>query len=452
MNFSFPHQVLWLYDQFQANNYELYLVGGCVRDMLLARDIHDYDFATNATPEEMMRFLTLTTAKLIPTGLSHGTLTVLYQDEAMEVTTYRLETAYIDHRRPDHVIFTRDLISDLSRRDFTINAMAYHPQYGLVDPFGGQEDLNRKIIRCVGNSEQRLEEDALRILRALRFAFTLHFTLNSECEAALKKQAPLLTHISKERIRDEWNQMLLSDTKQLLRKCRDSGVLSYIIPQITMIESLTQENPWHFTDVFTHTDIALDHSANMSLQEKLAIVLHDIGKAKCKTIDEHQQAHFYGHAHISAKIAARALRELRYGNKLIDQVTTLIAFHDYPIQPTPKIMRRFLAKLNGDTDLAESVLKVQYADDCAKNPEYAAKKLDDHAAAMRLLQEMKKNDSIQKRSDLAINGKDLIALGYQGKQIGEWLNRLYQLIVDEPSLNTREALLAYIKKNEQKHT
>ncbi len=446
MSFPLTKQVLWLFDQFQSNGYELYLVGGCIRDMLLVRPIHDYDFSTNATPDEMIYFLRDTPCKIIETGKKHGTLTILYQNESMEVTTYRLEQTYVGHRRPDHVIFTKNLIHDLSRRDFTINAMAYHPRYGLVDPFGGQKDLKDAIIRCVGDSEQRMEEDALRILRALRFSFELHFALEAQCEQAIKKKASLLTYISKERIRDEWNRMLLSDAKQLLRKLRNNGVLPYIIPQITMIESLTQENPWHIYDVFTHTDVALDHSEGMSLSEKLAIVFHDFGKAQCKSFDENHNAHFFHHAQISAEIAAAALQEMKYSNKLINRVVTLITFHDYALKPRVKLLRRFLAKLDTNYELAQSILRVQYADDCAKVSTYAAEKLANNSACQRLLEDMEKEDQMLKRSDLAVNGYDLIALGYQGKQIGECLDRLYQFIVDDPSLNQKHELLMKIDK------
>lgn len=441
MKFDLPKQVLWLFDQFQVNGYELYLVGGCVRDMLLGRPIHDYDGATNATPDEMVQFLNPLPCKIIATGKRHGTLTILYQGEAMEVTTYRLEQAYHNHRRPDHVIFTDDLISDLSRRDFTVNAMAYHPKRGLVDPFEGQKDLKDRTIRCVGNSKKRMEEDALRILRALRLSFELPFSIDFQCEQAIKKAASLLTYISKERIRNEWNRMLLSDTKQLLRRLRNFGVLPYIIPQISLIESLSQENPWHIYDVFTHTDVALDHSKGMNLSEKLAIVFHDFGKAQCKSFDGNHQAHFYGHAQISADIAAAILHEMKYSNKLIERVVTLIAFHDYPLEPRMKVLRRFLAKLDADYELAQAVLRVQYADDCAKDRSLAAEKLAKHAACQRLLEDMKKEEGMLRRADLAINGNDLIALGYHGKQIGEWLNRLYQIVVDDPSLNQREVLL-----------
>lgn len=446
MNFPLRKQVLWLLSQFQANGYELYLVGGCIRDMLLGRPIHDYDFTTDATPDDMIQFLRPTTCKIIETGRQHGTLTILYQDEAMEVTTYRLEHAYVGHRRPGQIKFTKDLISDLSRRDFTMNAMAYHPHHGLIDPFGGQKDLENGIIRCVGNSEQRMEEDALRMLRALRFSFELHFSLDAQCEDAIKKKASRLTYISKERIRDEWNRMLLSDAKQPLRRLHDVGVLPYIIPQITMITSLTQENPWHIYDVFTHTDIALDHSEGMNLSEKLAIVFHDFGKAQCKTFDDNHIAHFYGHAQISAQIAADALQEMKCSRQLIERVVKLIAFHDYELKPRPKLLRRFLAKLDCNYDLAQSVLRVQYADNCAKASAYAAQKLADLAACQPLLEDMEKTQGMLKRSDLAVNGNDLIALGFQGKQIGEWLTWLYQIVVDHPSLNQKEELLKQIDR------
>lgn len=446
MNVSLPKQVLWLLDIFAQHHYDLYLVGGCVRDAYLHRPIHDYDFTTNATPQEMLEFLAHTDCKIIPTGIKHGTLTILYQEEAMEVTTYRCEQTYEGHRRPKTVQFSRSLEADLARRDFTMNAMAYHPSVGLIDPFHGQQDLDASIIRCVGNSEDRFEEDALRMLRALRFSFQLQFPLENACFAAIKEKAHLLAYISKERIREEFDLMLLSDGEQLLSTLRNAQVLPYMIPALTQIYHISQECKWHIYDVFTHTDTALNHTKGYSLCEKLAIVFHDVGKAHCKSIDEHGHAHFYGHPKVSAEIAQRALRQMTYANKVMEQVVTLITYHDTFLRPQRKMLRRFLAKLNMDYAQAYAILRVQYADDCGKNLIHAQEKLDTIEECVQLLQEMEKEEPSLQRRDLAINGNDLIALGYEGKQIGTLLSWCYDKVIEHPESNDKATLLHMIKE------
>lgn len=442
---NLPDQVLWLLKKFAQHDAELFLVGGCVRDFLLQRTIHDYDFTTNATPEEMIAFLSDQPCRIIPTGIKHGTLTILYDGEKMEVTTYRCESKYEQHRFPKEVFFSRNLMDDLARRDFTINAMAYHPDKGLIDPFHGQDDIQHRLIRCVGNSEERFEEDALRILRALRFSFQLQFSLTSECSQAISKKTPLLTFISKERIREEFDKMLLSDAKGLLNQLRAYGILPYIIEDITMIDHISQESKWHIYDVFHHTDAALDHSEGYDITEKLALVFHDFGKAETKTIDEQGAAHFYGHPAISAAIAQQALKNMTYANKIINRVVPLIQYHDYYVTPSKRVLRKFLAHIDMNYDLAYAILRVQYADDCAKNMDVAQEKLENITACMRVLEEMEQAEESLKRSDLALNGHDLKELGLTGKQIGEVLQWLYQKVIDEPSRNTKESLNALVQ-------
>ncbi len=441
-------QVLWLFHLFEQHHFEIYLVGGCVRDQILKRPVHDYDFTSNATPQEMITLLENEPCKVILTGAKHGTVTVIYQEEQMEITTYRSDGVYEQHRKPKQVRFSDDLLSDLKRRDFTMNAIAYHPRFGYIDPFHGIQDCQKQRIRCVGNAKERFEEDALRILRAIRFSFQLGFTLESDCLDAIRKQAHLLSFISKERIKDEFNKMLMSDAKHTLSRLRDAQVLPYIIPTYSMIDHITQESKWHNYDVFTHTDIALNHSIDYTLEEKIAIVFHDIGKAKCKTFDEFGVAHFYKHPVVSAEIAKASLQHLKYSNKIIQKVCTLISYHDYHVLPKQKILRRFLAKLDMNFSMAYAILNVQYADDCAKSKEMAQALLNNIEKCVAVLKEMEHNKP-SRRCDMAVNGHDMIALGFQGKEIKNVLDYLYAWIIDEPLRNQKDLLLkqAMIFKN-----
>lgn len=448
MEVKFPHQVLWLFQQFSQQHFELYLVGGCVRDLLLGRSVHDYDFTTNATPQEMIDFLQNQPCTIIPTGLKHGTITILYEKEPMEVTTYRSDGDYEDHRRPKKVQFSNHLIDDLARRDFTINAIAYHPDTGIVDPYNGQNDLSNSLIRCVGNSEERFDEDALRILRALRFSFQLQFTLEDACANAIKQKAHTLLHISKERIREEFTKMLFSDRDDLLTTLRMYGVLPYIIEELTQIYDISQESKWHIYDVFTHSDQALNHTKGYSLEEKLAVVFHDIGKAHTKTIDEQGDAHFHGHPAISAALAKDALKKLTYPNKIIKQVLPLIEYHDYYVTPNKRTLRRFLSHIDMNYELAYAILHVQYADDCAKNMCVAQEKLENIEVCVAMLKQMEQEEKALHLKDLEVNGYDMMDIGYEGKEIKEILTYLYHMVLEEPTLNKKSQLLKLAKKHD----
>lgn len=433
-------QILWLFQVFERHHYELYLVGGCVRDMILNRAIHDYDFTTNALPTEMISILDNEPCKVILTGEKHGTITVIYQDELMEITTYRNDGVYEQHRKPKQVTFSQNLLSDLQRRDFTMNAIAYHPNHGLIDPYHGQEDCSNRLIRCVGNATERFEEDALRMLRAIRFSFQLRFALEDQLINAIHTQKHLLSFISMERIQEEFNKMLMSDAKNCLSQLKALEVLPYIIPSYTLIYDLPQESKWHLYDVFTHTDVALNHTSGFSLEEKLAVVLHDIGKAECKTYDAHGAAHFYNHPVVSTDIARASLKRLKYPNQVINTVCTLITYHDYYVLPKPKVLRRFLAKLDMNFKMAYAILKVQYADDCAKNKELAQEKLDNIDACVTMLKEIE-HEKPCRRCDLSVNGYDMLALGFQGKEIKAVLDYLYRIVIDDPSRNQKDMLM-----------
>lgn len=441
-----PLQTKWLLQQFENAGFSCFFVGGCVRDYLLGRSIHDYDFTSNATPEQMRSFLSDKNCTILDIGASFGTITVIYQGLTMEITTYRIEQKYQNHRSPKQLSFTDDINADLARRDFTINAMAYHPQIGLIDPFYGLKDLKKQLIRCVGCSHQRLNEDALRILRALRFHFTLHFTLDSECEAAIIDNAYLLTDISKERIQAEFSKILMSDAENLLKTLRHYHVLEFIVPFISEIYDITQESKWHSYDVFTHTDIALNHTSGFCLTEKLAVLFHDFGKAYCKQLDAQGNAHFPQHQTKSAELAKQALYEMKYPKRMIKDICTLIALHDDYIEADELSLIRLLAKLNMNYSLAYSLIRIQYADTCAKNLVYSQTQLQKLTQAQRKLKTMEHSGFSILPSDLALNGNDLIELGLSGKQIKEALDFLYEQVIGNPQCNQKEQLIKLLKQ------
>ncbi len=442
---TIPNAALSVIEQLNAHHHEAFFVGGCVRDYLMHRPIHDYDITTSALPHQVQEIFQ-DRYKILPIGLKHGTLTIIAEDLPIEVTTYRIERDYLHHRAPSRVEFTDDLFLDLARRDFTINAMAMHPSLGIVDPFHGQSDLKNGCIRCVGDPRQRLEEDALRILRAIRFYASLHFSLDPALRKAIQEKAALLTFLSKERIRDELNRILASDQTQLLHLLHDLCLLPYLFPSLLPLLQLQQETPWHLYDVFTHTDIALDHSLHAPLAQRLALIYHDCGKALAKTIDAQGIAHFKGHAKISAAIAKEALEDLHYDKKSIQLIYTLILYHDTYIDPTPLAIRQFLSKLQFDYALADQILAVQHADNCAKNPQKATVKNENIKKVRQMMQAMKAAHVRLTMKDLAINGKDLLAIHFHGKQIKEALELAYAHVIEQPQENTKELLLNYIQQ------
>lgn len=443
-----PKQVEWVLHTMHQHGKEAFLVGGCVRDLIMNREIHDFDITTSALPNETMEIFQ-THCKVIPTGIQHGTITVLVDKLPIEITTYRVEQAYIDHRCPSSVIFTENLLEDLKRRDFTMNAIAYAPQQGFYDPFQGKKDIEQHLIRSVGDPKLRLEEDALRILRALRFSMTLHFDIEEQLALAIKQKASTLSYISKERIRSEFDQMLLSDHKQLLSTLRAYDVMEQIIPNYSIIYDYEQKTPWHIYDIFQHTDVALDHSDGYPLECKLAIVFHDLGKPHMETFDEHGIAHYKKHALISEEMAKASMKNLHYDNKTIERTCKLIYYHDYYVKPTRKILRRFLAKFDNDTDFAIQALMVQMADDQAKNMEKAKEKIDILQESIMLLKEMEKDQDQVSIKNLSVNGHDMMALGLQGKQIKDMLHYLYDIVLDDPQQNEKTYLLDIAKKKMQ---
>ncbi len=422
--------------------YEAYLVGGCVRDMLLGAETHDWDICTNAEPAEIRR--ALAPWRTLDTGARHGTVTALAPDGAYEVTTYRVDGTYSDGRHPDSVTFTGSLTADLARRDFTINAMALPPgepgePLEIVDPFGGREDLRRRVLRCVGEPERRFREDALRILRAIRFASRLELTIEPATGAAMLAERGLLRRISAERIFSELSGILLTERGwEYLREYRD--VLAVVVPELEPCFDFAQDNPWHSHDVFEHTVRSVG-CAPRELTLRLTMLLHDVGKPACATRDENGVGHFYGHPERSAKLAEDVLTRLRCPNRLIRDVTELVRVHDLAVEPTERSIRRLLNRLGEEQ--ARRLMQVKRADTLAQSDMAKARKLDGLARCEELLEKVIAGRQAFALKDLAISGDDLLAAGVApGPALGRRLQRVLDAVLDGTVPNERKALLA----------
>lgn len=451
MELYLPKHIKQVINILNQAGYEAFAVGGCVRDQIMKRMVHDYDITSSATPKQMMHLFE-GIFPIIPTGLTHGTITLIVNHEAVEITTFRIDKEYVNHRIPQQVEFTPSLLEDLKRRDFTINAIAYHPDVGIIDPFHGILDIQNKIVRCVGDAMQRFDEDALRMMRALRFAHTLHFNLEDNTHLAILKLHHLLSFVSKERIREEFSKILMSDEKDLLIFMQEVSLLEEVLPEMLQMIDFDQNNPWHIYDLFHHTQCALNHSDHYPLSAKLSILLHDIGKCETKTTDEKGISHFFGHAQRSAEIAYDILKRLTYDCKTIHRCCTIITYHDYQLSDDERIIKRFLRKLNDDFDLAKEIIFVQIADDSAKNPIFAQEKIAMLTNALEILENLQRTHSYISLKDLAVDGNDLIEAGYQGKEIGIILHNMLEYVIDQPQNNTKEYLLQHIWDYTSKNT
>lgn len=428
--------------ELERNKHTAYVVGGCVRDSLLGKEPHDWDICTSAKPEEVCTLFRAAGRTVIETGIKHGTVTVLTKaNKPYEITTYRVDGIYSDNRHPDNVSFTKDLIEDLARRDFTINAMAYNPDIGVIDPFLGQSDLENKVIRCVGNPDDRFQEDALRILRTLRFASVYRFTIEEKTKESILKNKKLLRRISPERLRDELNKTLVGkNVKNIMQEYRE--VYAEFLPEIKPCFDFDQQNPYHCYDVWNHTLAAIS-GIKPELPLRLVMLFHDIGKPECFSQDENGTGHFYGHAVRSAEIAETVMRRLRYDNKTIEMVVELVCEHDRRSEVTPKSVRKLLNRFGEDQ--FRRWLKVRAADIGAQNPMSWPERL----AKVEALQEIADNILTEKDcftiQNLAVNGKDLLAAGIpEGPQIGQTLQKLLELVLQNPEHNTKEQLLEKI--------
>ena len=420
--------------------YEAYVVGGCVRDSILGRSPDDWDITTSAKPEQVKALFHRT----VDTGLQHGTVTVLMEKEGYEVTTYRVDGEYEDGRHPKEVTFTASLEEDLKRRDFTINAMAYNPSSGLVDLFGGLEDIERKIIRCVGDPLERFTEDALRIMRAVRFSAQLGFAIEEETRKALKVLAPNLKHVSAERIQVELVKLLMSPHPDYLRVAYEAGITAEFLPEFDACMETEQNTPHHCYTVGEH----ILHSLLLVRPDKvlrLTMLLHDIAKPVMRKTDENGRDHFKMHAPEGEKMAKSILRRLKFDNDTISKVSRLIKYHDDRPMPEMRSVRRAVNRIG--EDLFPMYLEVQEADMLAQSEyrrEEKSARLKGVAECYHKVVEEKQCVSLK---TLAVTGRDLIQAGYKpGPELGEVLKEMLEHVLEEPSDNTKEKLMEFIKE------
>ena len=421
--------------------YEAYVVGGCVRDSIMGRTPGDWDITTSARPEEVKRLFRHT----VDTGLAHGTVTVLRRDGAYEVTTYRIDGTYTDGRHPDSVTFTASLPEDLKRRDFTINAMAYNPEIGLVDEFGGIGDLRLGVIRAVGDPRQRFEEDALRMMRALRFAAQLRFRIDAETTEAIRELAPNLQKISAERIRAELDKILVSDQPGILRDAYELGLTGVFMPEMDVCMTCVQNTPHHSWSVGEHILRSVENIRPDRVL-RLTMLLHDIGKPECRTTDADGADHFYGHQERSAQMANTILRRLKYDNDTRNTVVKLISWHDEELGTTRAEVRRSLSKVG--TQLWPLLMEVRTADILAQSLYRRGQKEERIAYWTDTAQSILDAGECLTLGDLAYKGTDLIAAGMKpGAGLGAVLGRMLDDVLDDPTHNTKEYLARYITDN-----
>ena len=439
MKIQLPEKVNTIIQTLQEHGYEAYAVGGCVRDSLLGREPGDWDITTSASPDETKKLF----ARTVDTGIEHGTVTVLLGKEGFEVTTYRIDGKYEDSRHPTEVIFTRNLREDLLRRDFTINAMAYNDTEGIVDIFGGMDDLKRKIIRCVGNARERFGEDALRIMRGVRFAAQLGFSLEKGTKEAMTELAPTLEKISAERIQTELVKLLVSDSPELIREAYHLGVTAVILPEFDEMMRTGQETKYHRYDVGEHTVQAVCNVPPDKVL-RLTMLLHDVAKPEMKTVDADGTAPFKGHDIRGEQKAKEILRRLKFDNDTIHKVTKLVRWHDYRMPAEKKNVRKAMSKISAE--LFPMYLLVKRADILAHSMYRREEELENLSGLQKCYEEIVADHECVSLKQLAVTGTDLIGIGMKpGKQIGEVLNELLRIVLEYPEFNNKEHLLRFVQ-------
>lgn len=452
MKFSLPVNVKSILDKLISEGFEAYVVGGCVRDMYLGQTPNDWDITTNALPEQVKALFRRT----VDIGIEHGTVKVMIKNEGYEITTYRIDGEYEDSRHPKEVKFTKELSEDLRRRDFTINAMAYSEKTGLVDLFNGTDDLKAGLIRAVGDPEERFTEDALRILRALRFSARFGYEIEGSTRAAIKKLAPTLFNISAERIREELEKLICSDHPDRLKDAYELGVTAAFFPEWDVMMECEQNTPHHFTDVGNHTIAALEYAVenyhdipaadNRIL--RLSLLLHDIAKPDCRTTEPDGRNHFKGHPEAGVKKAEEVLKRLKYDNETTDIVLKLVRYHDERPEPTLPDVRRFIVAVKPSN--MENMMRVKYADMYAHTRYKWDQKVFQIESLDRLYRKVIADGDCLSIKDLAVNGYDLMEIGIpSGPALGKTLGRLLELVLDDPSMNDKEKLLAALKDTDR---
>ena len=432
-----PESVAICVRRLEDAGFATYAVGGCVRDALLGIEPHDYDLCTAASPAQTQAVFA--GERLVLAGVKHGTVGVVTDGGVVEITTFRTEGSYTDSRHPDWVEFVDRVEEDLARRDFTVNAMAWSPSRGLTDPFGGRHDLESGILRAVGDPETRFREDALRILRGVRFAVRFGLTVEPKTESAMFRLAPLMDKLARERVFEELCKLLpLVTAADLLHF---APVLTAVIPELAPMVGFDQHSPHHAYDIYTHTAHVVENTPP-TLRLRWAALLHDTGKVPTFTRDETGRGHFYGHAQESAAIADTVLRRLKAPTDLREQATELIGLHMTRLEPEKKVIRRWLGRLGPET--MEDLLTFQKADMVSKGVSKESE-MAQHLHLRRLVAEVQAEASCLTLRDLSVNGNDLMALGYEGRAIGECLSRLLDAVLDDRLPNERESLLETAK-------
>ena len=442
MKISLPKDVEYIINTLQRAGYEAYAVGGCVRDTILNREPDDWDITTSAKPMEIKKLFPVT----IDTGIQHGTVTVLRNHVGYEVTTYRIDGEYADNRHPKEVIFTASLKEDLLRRDFTINAMAYNHEDGIIDEYGGLNDISDGIIRCVGNPYDRFSEDALRIMRAVRFSAQLGYRIEEETSKAIVKLAPNLSTISAERINTELTKLLLSPNPDYLRDACRLGITRVVLPEFDKCMECEQVNPHHCYSVGEHTLHSLRFVPNDRVL-RYTMLFHDFGKPDTRSVGEDGRMHFYGHPLVSERMASDIMHRLKFDNDTLHAVKLLCRNHDLEIIEDKKHVRRAMNKLGSDN--FSKLLMVKRADCMAQSDYKREEKLASLDKLESIYDEIVSAKECVCMKDLAVCGRDLIDLGVKpGPAMGAILDELLSKVIDEPSLNNREVLLDMVKKLE----
>lgn len=450
MYIDLPGEVELIISELEKKGFEAWAVGGCIRDSVLNRKPGDWDITTNAKPAEVKSIFKRT----VDTGIQHGTVTVLIKDKSFEVTTYRLDGKYEDSRHPSEVTFTADLVEDLKRRDFTINAMAYNSRAGLVDAFGGVEDIKKRLIRAVGSPGERFKEDALRIMRAVRFSASLDFDIEEKTFEAIKKETGNLKKISAERVREELVKLIASSHPEKLLTLSECGITSVILPEFDRELATEQNNQHHQYSVGIHTIEAMKYSVTfddeLTYDERvvlrLTMLLHDMGKPALKTTDEDGVDHFKGHSAESVRLAGDILKRLKFDNATINRVTRLVKYHDHRKESSPANVRRTIVAVG--KDLMPLWFKVRRCDVMGQSTYIREEKLKEIDSFEKVYRQVLRDGDCLSIAELKLNGNDLMENGVPaGRKVGQTLSAMLDAVLEDPSLNTREGLLGFLKDN-----
>lgn len=431
---NLPFQIAEILSRLENFGYEAYVVGGCVRDYLMGAEPHDFDVATSAEPSETERVFS--DCRVIETGIKHGTVTVLYKGNSVEITTFRVDGGYSDGRHPDAVTFTRNVENDLARRDFTMNGIAYSPKTGFVDPFNGGEDIKKGVIRCIGDPGERFGEDALRILRALRFSAVLGFEIEDKTADMIRSMRGALFKVSAERVFSEMRRMLCGkDIKRVMLEYTE--IFTLIVPELGEQIGYEQDSRYHNSTLYEHTARSVEAAPETDVM-RLAMLFHDTGKPRCRTTDENGEGHYYGHAAVSAEIADKELRKLKSSNALRERVCEIVKYHDSPVDTSRRVIRRALSRHGLDAFI--DIQNAHIADDTAK-ADFCRERIPKALEAIDIARVIWEEKPAMSVKDLAVSGNDLKALVPPSPRMGEILNALFKEVTDGVLPNEKKALM-----------